>query len=385
MKRCSCIFCFVAAVLYLSAVVFCGSAHAQVKPHLSFPFSYCDTVTVTFAGDLMQHYPQIQSAKTLGAATGSDFDYSHTFKYVKELFCGSDITAVNMEFTLGDGPYMGYPRFRAPYSIADAAYENGVSLFFTANNHIADHGVQGLEKTLSYYEQRGYPYTGCCKDTVPYMPYIRVVKGVKVAFVNFTYGTNGNRVEKPFFVNVMDSLKVIESVKKAKLAGADIVIAVPHWGNEYEYRANGVQRRWAAMLLGHGVNFIIGSHPHLPQDYEISYNTDGSLQSAVFYSLGNFISNQNTPNLTRMAMVVSIKIVKERITGRIRVLEPFVNYLWCFKAGEFERGFTVVPVMGIINGVYRPDDAVNELKVRQAVDKMEQAMRSLNTCNSTKL
>lgn len=350
---------------------------AQLKPRVSFPFSCYDTVTITFAGDLMQHAPQISSAKRIGDANNSGFDYSHTFKYVRDLFLSSDVAALNMEFTLGEEPYMGYPLFRAPYQIADAAHENGVNLFFTANNHIADHGPDGLKKTVSYYESKGYAYTGVCKDTVPYIPFIKVVKGIKIAFVNFTYSTNGNRVDKPFWVNRMDSLKVIESVERAKADGADILIAVPHWGEEYEYTANKTQRKWAAMLLEHGADIVIGGHPHVPQDYEINYNPDRSLRSAVFYSLGNFVSNQNTPDLTRMAMVVSIKIVKERITGRIRVLEPWFDYLWCFKAGEFEQGFTVVPVDGVINGVYKPSEATDEGRVRSAVEKMRRARQNM--------
>ena len=386
-----CVFVFV-SVFFVNAILinagfgntglgnigFGNAAYAQLKPRVTFPFSGCDTVTITVAGDLMQHAPQINSAKRLGEIENKGFDYSHTFKYVKELFRSSDITAVNMEFTLGDAPYMGYPLFRAPYDIADAAHENGVNLFFTANNHIADHGMQGLEKTLSYYEEKGYPYIGVCKDSVPYMPYIKVVKGVKVAFVNFTYSTNGNRVDKPFFVNRMDSVKVIGAVERAKSLGADIIIAVPHWGNEYEYRANNTQRRWAAMLLRHGADIIIGGHPHVPQDYEINYYPDNSLQNAVFYSLGNFVSNQNTPDLTRMAMIVSIRVVKERITGRVRMLEPRWSYLWCFKAGEFEQGFTVVPVDGVTDGVYKPYSGADEGRVKSAVDKMKRAKQNIN-------
>ena len=378
---------FIGVLVFCSAlfgVVFLGgdflgnAAYAQFKPRVTFPFSGCDTVTITVAGDLMQHAPQINSAKRLGEADGKEFDYSHTFKYVRDLFRSSDIAAVNMEFTLGDAPYMGYPLFKAPYSIADAAHENGVNLFFTANNHIADHGRQGLEKTLSYYEGKGYPYIGVCRDSVPYMPYIKVIKGVKVAFVNFTYGTNGNRVDKPFFVNRMDSVKVIGAVEMAKSAGSDIIIAVPHWGNEYEYKANKTQRRWAAMLLRSGVDIVIGGHPHVPQDYEINYYPDNSLQNAVFYSLGNFVSNQNTPDLTRMAMIVSIRVIKERITGRVRMLEPRWSYLWCFKAGEFEQGFTVVPVDGVTDGVYKPYSGADEGMVKGAVDKMKRAKQNIN-------
>lgn len=381
MKKSSHIFSLVVAAVIsalLSVLATGVPASAQLKPHISFPFSCYDTVTITFAGDLMQHAPQISSAKRLGAANNTDFDYSHTFKYVRELFLSSDIAALNMEFTLGEEPYMGYPLFRAPYRIADAAHENGVNLFFTANNHIADHGRDGLEKTVSYYESKGYAYTGVCKDTVPYIPFIKVVKGIKLAFVNFTYSTNGNRVDKPFSVNRMDSLKVLGSVERAKESGADIVIAVPHWGDEYEYSANKTQRKWAAMLLEHGADIIIGGHPHVPQDYEINFNPDRSLRSAVFYSLGNFVSNQNTPELTRMAMVVSIRIVKERITGKIRVLEPWFDYLWCFKAGEFEQGFTAVPIDGVINGLYKPAGATDESRVRSAVEKMKRARQNMN-------
>ncbi len=321
-----------------------------------------DTISITFIGDVMQHGVQIKNALIPGKdpSDGNSYDYSSAFKYLQSRFEEADIAVANMEFTLGSLPYTGYPQFSAPEAIAAQAKKSGINLFLLANNHILDKGESGLEKSLTIYDSIGVRYTGVYRDSCAeanYNPMIIESKGVKIAFINFTYGTNGFRTPEPYIINRMDSIKVKEAVQRAKDRGANMIIALPHWGDEYQLQPNSTQRKWARMLFNNGVKAIIGSHPHVPQTAEIHLTGShhprryGEVERMVFYSLGNYISNQSNPDYTQVGMLVSIKIVKNNLSGEVTLSGPKWEYLWCFRKNELEAHYTVVPIEEFIDGV----------------------------------
>ena len=306
-----------------------------------------DTVSITFIGDVMQHGRQLESALQKGKdpCDPKSYDYSLTFKHIEKKLKEADIAVANMEFPLGTPPYTGYPVFSAPESVAWQAKESGIDLFLLANNHIVDKGKNGLLNTLETYEQMGGRYIGAYRnptDEKELNPVFYNIKGIRVAFINFTYGTNGFAVPQPCVVNLMDSTKVKETIARAKQMGADMIICAPHWGEEYSLKPSGNQKKWAKMLLREGVNIIIGGHPHVPQSAE------ADKEHILFYSLGNYISNQTTPSYTQLELMVTVRIQKNFLTGETLLLKPEYEFLWCFKKGEFADDYTVVPVKEIL-------------------------------------
>lgn len=121
---------------------------------------------------------------------------------------------------------------------------------------------------------------------------------------------------------------------------------------------SGKQKKIARMLKREGVRIIVGSHPHVPQSAE--YSKEGIL----FYSLGNYISNQTSPDYTQLELMVTVKIAKNWHTGEVVLLEPHIEYLWCFKKNEFAPHYTVVPIKDIIG-------KRNEIKNKYQYDRME--------------
>ena len=306
-----------------------------------------DTVSITFIGDVMQHGRQLQSALKDGQSPNNplSYDYSLTFRHIEKKLKEADIAVANMEFPLATPPYSGYPVFSAPESVAWQAKESGIDLFLLANNHIVDKGKNGLLNTLETYEQMGGRYIGAYRnstDEKELNPVFYNIKGIRVAFINFTYGTNGFAVPQPCVVNLMDSTKVKETIARAKLMGADMIICAPHWGEEYSLKPSGNQKKWAKMLQREGVNIIIGGHPHVPQAAQ------ADSEHILFYSLGNYISNQTTPSYTQLGLMVTVRICKNFFTGEISLLKPEYEFQWCFKKGEFADDYTVVPVKEIL-------------------------------------
>ena len=313
--------------LLLAADVFAGSA---------------DTVRIVFIGDVMAHGPQLNAALKPGATRDDPdgFDFSPSFQYVKNRFDAADFVVANLEFPCGVRPYSGFPMFSAPQALAEEARRAGIDLFLTANNHICDKGRAGMDSTYVIYTRMGVPFTGFYRsegEEYDKNPYIVSIKGIRVAFINFTYGTNGIPVPKPWRVNEMDSVHVKTVIRRARERNAELIIALPHWGEEYHQMPDARQKEWAAMLFREGVDAVIGSHPHVVQP--ASFDPP----HALVYSLGNFVSNQSDP-FTQIEMLYELVIVADPQDGAT-IVDAYPTYLWCSRHGRYEKNYTVFPIL----------------------------------------
>lgn len=261
-------------------------------------------LSILIAGDFMQHGPQIQAA----LQPDSTYNYDECFARVKPVIEQADVAIGNLEVTLGGKPYAGYPQFRAPDEYLQAIVDAGIDIILTANNHCLDSGKHGLERTIMMMDSVGVPHIGTYVDEFERektYPYILEQNGIRVAILNFTYGTNGLSVEDPNIVNMMDTAIIAVDLITAKEVNPDVIIAIPHWGIEYQTLPSKEQRKMANWLIDNGVDHVVGGHPHVAQPMELL--NDG--QNFVAYSLGNVISNQSMPN-TYGGYLVRLDFVK---------------------------------------------------------------------------
>lgn len=261
-------------------------------------------LSILIAGDFMQHGPQITAA----LQPDSSYNYDECFVRVKPVIEDADVAIGNLEVTLGGKPYAGYPRFSAPDEYLQAIIDAGIDIVLTANNHCLDTGKDGLERTIMMMDSVGVPHIGTYVDEFERdenYPYILEQNGIRVAILNFTYGTNGLVVEEPNIVNMMDTAIIAVDLITAKEVNPDVIIAIPHWGIEYQSLPSKEQRRMADWLIENGVDHVIGGHPHVAQPMELL--NDG--KNFVAYSLGNVISNQSKPN-TYGGYMVRLDFVK---------------------------------------------------------------------------
>lgn len=262
-------------------------------------------VSLIFAGDIMGHSPQFKAAYN---ADKKEYNYDICFENVKPYITAADFAVANLEVPIAGVPYSGYPNFSSPDALLDALKNAGYDVLLTANNHVADRGSQGIKRTIEQVQNRGFLYAGSYlnaaqKDTI--YPLILTKNNFKIALLNYSYGTNGNPVNKPLLVNVIDTVQIISDLKQAETL-ADFTIVCIHWGEEYKTQANHAQQRLAAIMVGNGADLIIGGHPHVVQNAEYLTNTE-NLQVPVFYSVGNSISNQREIN-TNGGIMVNVKI-----------------------------------------------------------------------------
>ena len=272
------------------------------------------TFTLSAIGDVMCHNTQYMDAYDSNTGT---YDFSYVFDNISSYTKTADICIGNLEtsFAGEDRGYSNYPTFNSPDSLADSLKRIGVDVLSTAGNHALDMGFSGLSRTIDVLDKADISHLGTYKtqedqDKV----LIKYVKGVKIAFINYTYGTNGISVpsDKKFCINLIDKALIKKHIETAKNQNADIIVACMHWGTEYQTKQNSEQKELADFLFQHGVNVIIGNHPPVIQPMEKRTVTleDGSTRDGfVAYALGNFICDQNAVN-TRDSIILNLKITK---------------------------------------------------------------------------
>ncbi len=252
-------------------------------------------VTVAAVGDLLMHDSVFNSVKDSRGA----YHFDPVFRYVAPYLAEADYTVANLETKFGGSGlgYSGYPRFNCPESLAGTLTRAGVDLLATANNHTMDMGWTGIVKTLEYTEAAGLAHVGTARSQAERdRVFIANVNGVKIAFLNYTESTNGIALPagRPYAANVLGEAACLAEAGRAKKAGADLVFAVLHFGDEYQRSQNSRQQGIARRLLAGGVDAVIGSHPHVVQpiireSVTVAGRTAGRY---AVYSLGNFVSNQ---------------------------------------------------------------------------------------------
>ena len=317
------------------------------------------TASVIAVGDNLYH----QSLIDAGASEDGNWNYDKIYTHILDAIKDADVKMIDQEtvFTTDHDSVSSYPSFATPTEVGDAIIKAGFNVVESANNHIDDFGEGFLNDTLNFWKTK-YPDVTLLgihdsqedSDTVK----IREVNGIKIAFLDYTYGTNVGGIEgKDYMIDMIRKEKITTMIQKAKKQ-ADCIIFVAHWGTEDETMPNEYEKQWAAYLMEQGVNVIIGGHPHVLQPYGRLTDDKGN-ETVVFYSLGNFVSTQQKLEelLGGMAKFTIHKTVQ---TGKpsIQILTPTVEPLvmhYNSEAGEF--------------GPYMLSDYTEELASQHGVQK----------------
>lgn len=255
-------------------------------------------ISLIMVGDILQHTPVAESA----LKEDGSYDFSAVFSQMKDEISAADIALVNQEVILGGAELgiSGYPSFNAPYELGDALVESGFDVVLHATNHALDKGKKGVMNCLSFW-QENHPDIAVLgiHESVEDQSEIYVYEqdGIRLAILNYTYGTNGIPLpgDMPFAVDLLNKEKIADDLRRAKEL-ADFVIVCPHWGTEYVLESTAEQRKWAAFFAENGADLILGTHPHVIEPIEmittekdVSGDADGE-NALVYYSLGNFVN-----------------------------------------------------------------------------------------------
>ena len=329
----------------LLAIITAGGKLTYAQNAVS-PLFKPDTLTICIFGDIMMHAGQIENARL----SDGTHDFSASFRHIRDIIENADISIANMEFPMAGEPFTGYPEFSAPDRIAEDVSAAGFDVLLAANNHIFDKGSTGAARTLEAYrkmkEKYGILVTGLAgnQDELTKVNPLKIrKKGIQIALLNMTYGTNRGadlHWPKTLYINQKESLK-----KAFERAGeADLTLALPHWGTEYILEHSESQESTALWLAENGADMIIGTHPHVIQDMQTLELGDRKV--SVAYSLGNALSNMSAKN-TQMGIIAWIRMARNHL-GNVEVLPMEFTYIWCSRPGGYDTGYTIIPVSRFI-------------------------------------
>lgn len=247
-------------------------------------------ITIVMAGDVLMHDRVIRS----GLTPEGGYDFDHLFSGISREVLSADIAIINQETILGgeELKLSGYPSFNSPYEVGDAEVKAGFDVILHGTNHALDRSAKGIENCLKYWETR-HPLIEVAgiHDSTEDQNRISIVEkgGMKIAILNYTYGTNGIQMPggKGYLVDYLSEKRVRDDMKRAE-AEADLTVICPHWGTEYSTGVSADQKKWTKIFYEGGADLVIGTHPHVIEPFEV-INTDGR-RMPVFYSIGNFVN-----------------------------------------------------------------------------------------------
>jgi poly-gamma-glutamate synthesis protein (capsule biosynthesis protein) len=169
---------------------------------------FTEKVTIGAIGDILIHESVYKDA-----FNGSKYNFDPMFGNVKGLLEKPDILTANQESIAGGTELglSGYPSFNSPYEVLDALVHAGVDMVSTANNHSLDKGEKGIQSEIHYLDSIGLPYVGSFRNEQDQKT-LRIIEknGIKVAFLAYTFGTNGIKVPpgKDYLVNIINQDKM---------------------------------------------------------------------------------------------------------------------------------------------------------------------------------
>lgn len=284
--------------------------------------NHSTSISLIMAGDNLINDKLYNAAKK---GDGS-YDFKSMYSYIKDIVKNYDLAYYNQETILG-GSEIGvssYPAFNSPYEVGDATIDTGFNLVSLATNHTLDRGEKAIINSLNYWNNKSNVLTSgsYLSNNDRNKVNIKEVNNITYTMLNYTYGTNGIKVPegKEYLVNIWPCTgnnpdndtkyqEYKEVVKEDILRvrdKVDLLIVAMHFGVEYTHVPTNYQIDMAEFLSSLGVDIIIGTHPHVIMP--ITYIND----TLVIYSLGNFLSAQDTNNdyNTTVGLLSSIKITK---------------------------------------------------------------------------
>jgi poly-gamma-glutamate synthesis protein (capsule biosynthesis protein) len=228
---------------------------------------------------------------------------------VADVFEGADFGFVNLETPVAPKHTRGTKAFLfdAPVELPEALKASGIKIVSFANNHVMDQGWAGFAESREQLKEAGLEFAGTSDNAATaWQPVITEANGIKVGWLGMTRWLNGNRnPEKDDQPHVnffpypgesngapgADEATVLKAVQAAR-AQCDLLVISMHWGVEYATAPRPEDVDIAHKMMEAGASVIVGSHPHVLQPIE-TYRTQDGRDTVIFYSLGNFLTNQS--------------------------------------------------------------------------------------------
>ena len=341
--------------------------------------------TLAAVGDIMLYDTQLMDAQQEDLS----YNFDECFLGISAYTMSADLTVGNLELNMtGSAPYAGKPYWNAPESLATELQELGFDVMLTANTYSITNGINGLATTAKFLNSAGIDHVGTHISDPDETPgagaIMREVNGIKIAFIGFTKGVDGRTLpaNNEYAVDMLysdyngtyskiDSSKILDRIDDAKSLKPDVIVALCHWGGEYDLEITESQKDITDLMLENGVDVILGTHSHVvgPMGYMDIKTVDGEEKTCfVAYSLGNFVSDMDK-DFTMESVILNLEFTKSGETGDTTVSSANYTPLYILDAGEgADVRFQVLPIR---NAVKSSLFEQFETQMLEAIDHLE--------------
>lgn len=317
--------------------------------------------TLAAVGDIMFYDTQLMDAQQEDLS----YDFTDCFLAVSAYTMSADLTVGNLEMNMtGSTPYAGKPSWNAPETLATTLKDLGFDVMLTANTYSITNGLNGLANTAKFLNSAGIDHVGTHISDPDETPgagaIMREVNGIKIAFIGFTKGVDGRTLptNNEYCVDLLytdytdtyakvDAASILDRIDDAKALKPDVIVALCHWGSEFETAVSESQEDITELMLENGVDVILGSHSHVagPMGYLDVTTADGEEKTCfVAYSLGNFVSDMDK-EYAMESLILNLEFTKSGATGEVIISNANYTPLYILDAGEGVDGrFQVLPI-----------------------------------------
>ncbi len=286
---------------------------------------------LAFTGDIMMHYNVKKCAAAMNkkGPSGKSINnngFDHLFAEIAPFFHTMDYVIGNMEFPVAPPFRQRGIIFNAPKEVIPGIKKAGVDLVSLANNHILDQYVKGALATIGFLNQYKLPFFGVgSTEMASRNGHIQKINGINVGFLAYAGLVNypERNTGKSFYLNwLYNENHVIADIKRMKQQ-CEYLVLYTHTGVEYVVTPRESDRKLYRKYLDAGADIVVGHHPHVLQSME-QYKTRDGRSTAIFYSLGNFISDQqrnvpirNTGKMLSIRDSVVVQLSLRKIFGSV--------------------------------------------------------------------
>lgn len=340
------------------------------------------TATLVSAGDCVIH----DDLQIAGKIEGEDrYDFTHMFEEIKPFVESADYGIISYEgaATNNRNDYAGFPYFNCPPEMFDAFKYSGFNLVNNANNHQLDRRIKGMLETRENVRNRGLDIIGAY-DGEEQRYIIKDINGIKVGFMAYTYGSNGNEGlltsdEIAKHLAFFDRPRMEKEIKELE-EKADITVISMHWGHEYWRKPNEQQKSLSNDMFEWGADVILGSHPHVIQPTEI--RTVNGETKYIIYSMGNFLTNQwhewfDDPNdkkwLREDSILVTIEFLKDPETQKTVINKVKHTPVWVSREGVETKNI-IHRILPIPTRDYYDNSDYPEELIKKAYDSYDRTL-----------
>lgn len=298
------------SIIEESTIIESSSTIEEILP----PEPIINKVELVAVGDNLIHSMVIKSGKQ----EDGTYDYNYMYENIKEHIEDADIKVINQETMLIKDPnkYSGYPTFGSPIEIGEAILNSGFNVITCATNHSFDKKEEGIMDTIEFFDNKENITLLGIHNNEEDSNEISIVEynDISFAMLNYTYGLNGFQMPNgkeylvDTFMNDNEKQIMLLQINKASTM-ADFTIVFMHWGIEYTIEETQNQRDLALEIANAGADIIIGTHPHVVEPLKEITTEDGRIVP-VYYSLGNFVSNQDRLD-TMIGGMAKVTFIKE--------------------------------------------------------------------------